>query len=54
MEKIAPSTLLQSSGVSRGALRRIKDLCKEAPCYAMSVGPDFIEAAPTMIRELCK
>lgn len=53
MQKIAPSTLLQSSGVSRQALTRIKDLCASVPCYAMSVGPDFLESAPAMIRELC-
>jgi hypothetical protein len=54
MEKIAPSTLLQSSGVSRAALRRIGELCREVPCYEMGVGSDFIERAPTMIRELCR
>jgi hypothetical protein len=52
MKVIAPSTLLQSSGVSKNALESIHGLCRSVNCYELSTSKDTLRYAPTLIGDL--
>lgn len=49
---IAPSTLLQSQGISTNVLGRIRALCETMPCYELSTSLEMLSAVPSLIAGL--